>query len=123
MKKMYESTIKAKSRTVQGVTFRVRSVSYSGRLELLRSVRNLAAKLEFHAASDKASDQLEAEILSREIKLIYLRWGLVECDGLMIDGRRANVEDVINAGPEKLAAEIVAVIQNQLNLNRDEIKN
>lgn len=120
---MYESTIKAKSRTVQGVTFRVRSVSYSGRLELLRSVRNLAAKLEFHAASDKASDQLEAEILSREIKLIYLRWGLVECDGLMIDGRRANVEDVINAGPEKLAAEIVAVIQNQLNLNRDEIKN
>ncbi len=120
---MYESTMKIKSKTTSGVTFRVRTVSYGARLELLRSVRNLAAKLEFHAASDKASDQLEAEILSREIKLIYLRWGLVDCEGLVVDGRRANVEDVINAGPEKLAAEIVAAVQHQLSLNRDEIKN
>lgn len=120
---MYESTIKIKSRTTSGVTFRVRRVSYGGRLELLRSVRNLAAKLEFHAASDKVADQLEAEILNREIRLFYLRWGLVDCEGLTVDGRRANVEDVINAGPEKLASEIVAAIQNQLNLTRDEEKN
>lgn len=120
---MYESTIKIKSKTTTGVTFRVRRVSYGGRLELLRSVRHLAAKLEFAQASDKAADQLEAEILSREIRLFYLRWGLVECEGLLVDGRKASVEDVINAGPERLANEIVAAIQNQLALSAAEEKN
>lgn len=120
---MYDSTIKVKSKVTSGVTFRIRRISYGGRLELLRSVRNLAAKLEFHQASEKASDQLEAEILNREICLFYLRWGLVDVEGLTVDGRRGSVEDLINAGPEPLAWEIVTAIQNQLKLSQADEKN
>lgn len=120
---MYETTIKVKSKVIGGVTFRVRRVSYGGRLELLRSVRNLAAKLEFHQGSDKASDQLEVEILNREICMFYLRWGLVDVEGLTVDGRRCSVEDLINAGPEQLAWEIVTAIQSQLKLSQADEKN
>lgn len=120
---MYESRLRKHSLVLPGVSYEIRRISYAGRLALLREVRELVAKREYHQASDNPPDRLDAEITSREIRLSMLRWGLLSLDGLEIDGRPATVEDAINRGPEALAEEAAAAIEAQLSLSEEERKN
>jgi hypothetical protein len=120
---MYESTIRSTSRIMPGVTFEVRRVSYGGRLELLKRVRELAARQAFHLSSEGAVERLDAEIAGREIRLKMIRWGLVRVDGLLIDGEAPAVDALIEYGPEGLVAEIAAAVEGQLSLTEEERKN
>ncbi|MDX1980371.1 MAG: hypothetical protein SFV51_08885 [Bryobacteraceae bacterium] len=121
--KMYESKLRKASSVLPGVSYEIRRISYAGRLELLKQVRELVGKREFYEASEKAPDRLEAEIVSREIRLSMLRWGLLSLDGLEIDGEPATVEDAIRRGPEALAEEAASAIEAQLSLSEEERKN
>ena len=54
---------------------------------------------------------------------LYLEWGLTRLDGLLIDGRAATTELLIEKGPSELADEIIEVIRSGIGLSDDERKN
>lgn len=90
---------------------------------MMRLVRDLAKRLEFHAAGTNAADESEQGILTSEINTLYLTWGLVEIDGLEIDGRPASTACMIEDGPETLCHEIIASVKSECFLSEDERKN
>lgn len=111
------------SRTAPGVTFRLRRISFRGRLELLRAVREVSGRQEFAAAGESLGEQLDAAVLEQELDEIYLRWGLLGIDGLVVDGDAAEVETLVQRGPEPLCREIVDGIKRECGLMEEEIKN
>jgi hypothetical protein len=119
----YESSFSAPSKTVPGVTLTIRRVSVARRLDLLRKVRELSARMEFYKAGAQLDDKLEASIASAEVESLYVVWGLAGIDGLMIDGVDANAESLIACGPEDLVREVAALVRTQLGLSQDERKN
>jgi hypothetical protein len=98
-------------------------MSFGRRIELLKAVREVAGRLEFLKAGGGDSEGCEALLLEREVERIYLDWGLVSVEGLMIDGRPATKQSVIEAGPEPLVKEIIGAIERQIVLSEDERKN
>ncbi|MBK5293259.1 MAG: hypothetical protein JJE04_16490 [Acidobacteriia bacterium] len=98
-------------------------MSLSRRIDLTKRVRELGLRYECLAAGDKASDQIEAALLTQEIDRLYLQWGLVSIEGLMIDGSPATPAAVIEAGPESLCKEILAAIRAECQLSEEERKN
>ena len=119
----YESTVTRQSTTMPGVTFQIARMSFGRRLELTRRVRELSRKFEFLQASSDATERFEAGLLAGEVDGTYLRWGLVSLDGLIVDGAPADVERLIEAGPEDLCREIIAAIKDECGLSEDERKN
>lgn len=119
----YESGWEMASETAPGVTFRLRRVSFRGRLELLRAVRAISGRQEFAAAGDSLADRLDAAVLEQELNEIYLRWGLLGVVGLTLDGEPASVEGLIERGPETLCQEILALIKSECGISEDESKN
>ncbi|MDQ2843305.1 MAG: hypothetical protein M3Y72_20160 [Acidobacteriota bacterium] len=57
------------------------------------------------------------------VSKLYVEWGLSELKGLLIDGRAATVDDLLNLGPEELVDEIVSAIKTESGLTEDERKN
>ncbi len=110
------------SSVLSGVRFGIRRVSLNDRIELTERARDLCRKNEFLRAGD-AGDQLESSLSDLLVRKLYLEWGLVEIDGLEIDGRPATPENLIKNGPETLSNEIIVAIQAQLGLTEDERKN
>jgi hypothetical protein len=92
-------------------------------MELSRRVREISRKAEFLEASTELREKIEANILAQEIDAMYLQWGLVSVDGLMIDGEPATAAHLLEKGPEHLAREIVGAIKEQCGLNEAERKN
>lgn len=119
----YESTITIESATMPGVAFGVNRISFGRRMELCRRIREIASNLEFLDAADNVREKVEANLLSHEIDLIYLRWGLVRIEGLSIDGETATVELAVAKGPEALTEEIVEAIKAQCSLSTEQRKN
>jgi len=120
---MYESTFPVASTTHAGVTLTVRRVSVARRLELLKKVRELAARMEFYKAGPQLDDKLEASIASAEVESIYVVWGISKVDGLSIDGVDATPESLVLHGPEDLVREAATLVRSQLGLTEDERKN
>jgi len=119
----YESVIKMDSRTVPGVAFHINKVSFGRRMELSRQIRDISKKTEFLDAGNQLSEKIETSLLAQEIDAMYLRWGLIKIDGLLIDGQIATVAELIDKGPEDLMREIVNAIRTQCGLSDSERKN
>ena len=119
----YESTMTLSSRSLEGVEFTIRRLSFARRMELARNVLELSRRFDFRQAGEGIDDTLEANMLNCEIDQLYLRWGLVDIRNLEIDGVAASAEMLIEKGPEKLAREVVTAIKQQCGLTEDERKN
>jgi hypothetical protein len=120
--KKYSSLSPHSSETMPGVQFVVKRASLGQRIDLNHRVRELTMKYDFLKAGD-ATSQLEAALSELLVMRLYLEWGLERVEGLLIDEREATIASLITNGPERLAHEIVGVIQAENNLTDDERKN
>jgi hypothetical protein len=118
----YESTVRCESAVLPGVSFEVTKMSFRRRMSLVRELRVIAARAEYHRAGTN-EDAIEATLLEGEAEGVYLRWGLARIDGLDIDGAPATAETLFSAGPEQLCREIVQRIRAECFLNAEERKN
>jgi hypothetical protein len=121
--RQWESRQRVESRAYPGVWFTIRRMSFGGRLELLRELRDLMARAEFASAGESAADRMEGAMLEGEIRRRQVQWGLVSLEGLEIDGEPATAESLLAFGPEDLVTEIQSAIQAQLGLSEEERKN
>src|SRR5215510_14266468 len=119
----YESEVIVESSTAPGVRYRVVRMSFGRRVELMRRIRELAGRREFHTAGEEAADQMEAALLQSEIDRIYLEWGLRGVEGLEVDGLPATPETLAQMGPEDLFREALAAVRAQTGLSEAERKN
>lgn len=119
----WESAIWKNSDKYPGVRYRVRRVSLTGRAELTRRVRGLLEELGCRAAGDSPEDQLAAVQLELEADRIYTEWGVLEIEGLKVDGAPATVAACLAKGPELLCREMAAAVREELALTEDERKN
>jgi hypothetical protein len=92
-------------------------------MELTRRIRELSRRAEFLGAGTELEEKIEASLLSQEIEATYLRWALVNIEGLAIDGEPATAEQLLEKGPEKLTQEIVSAIKGLCGLSEAERKN
>jgi len=111
------------SEEVPGVEFVIARMTFGRRIELMREVRDLAARLEYFEAGRDARNDMEASLLGAEIDRLYLRWGLEEIRGLELDGVPATVESLIEKGPEELLFEALAAVKTECGLLENERKN
>jgi hypothetical protein len=119
----YESVVWIASNAASGVRFAIHRISFGRRMELSRRVRELSRKAEFLEAGTALDEKIEANILAQEIDVMYLQWGLLSIDGLIIDGEPATAERLLEEGPEALTREIVDAIRDQCALSETERKN
>ena len=119
----YESTVRFESAVLPGVTFDVTRMSFGRRMALVRELRAIAGRAEFHKAGTGAEDGIEATLLESEALRIYLQWGLAGVTGLEIDGAPATAESLFAAGPEPLCREIADRIKAECFLSSEEQKN
>ena len=119
----YDSVVSIDSKAAPGVRFGIHRISFGRRTELSRRVREISRKAEFLEASTELHEKIEANILAQEIDAMYLQWGLVSVDGLIIDGEPATAAHLLEKGPEDLAREIVGAIKEECGLNEAQRKN
>jgi hypothetical protein len=106
-----------------GVEFVIARMTFGRRIELMRHVRDLAARLEYFEAGRDAKNGMEASLLGAEIDRLYIRWGLEEIRGLEIDGVPATAESLVESGPEDLFLEVLAAVIAECGLVENERKN
>jgi hypothetical protein len=111
------------SATTPGVELVIGRMTFGRRIELMRLIRDLAAKLEFFQAGQDASNRMEASLLGAEIDRIYVEWGIEEVRGLLIDGEPATPRALVDRGPEPLFFEALAAIKAECGLTETERKN
>jgi hypothetical protein len=119
----YDSVVSIDSKTAPGVRFAIHRISFGRRMELSRRVREISRKAEFLEAGTELNEKIEANILAQEIDAMYMQWGLVKIDGLIIDGEAAGAAQLLEKGPEDLAREVVGAIKEQCGLTEPERKN
>jgi hypothetical protein len=119
----YDSTISIDSKAAPGVRFAIHRISFGRRMELSRRVREISQKAEFLAAGNELHEKIEANILAQQIDAMYLEWGLVDVEGLVIDGEPATLAALLEKGPEDLTREMVRAIKEQCGLSESERKN
>jgi len=119
----YDSLAVVESESTAGVSFTIAKISFGRRIELLRLIRDLAAKAEFLDAGNSTDEKLEGALLSAQIDRLYLSWGIVKIEGLDIDGCPATPELLASAGPEVLFQEAVTAVKRQCGLSDEERKN
>ncbi|HLJ47560.1 MAG TPA: hypothetical protein VKU01_16205 [Bryobacteraceae bacterium] len=119
----YQSTLRVAAESIAGVRFTISRMSFGRRLELGRRIRELAKRMEFHESGGGVQEKLEAGVLACEVDRIYLEWGLLGIENLIIDDEPATVESLLDRGPEALCREIVAAIKAQCGLSEEERKN
>lgn len=119
----YSSLVWHDSTTFEGVRFGTRRVSLAQRIDLTRQIRELTLRNEFLRAGEETKDQLEAALGELLCRRLYLQWGLVEIQGLIIDGCPATPELLIEKGPETLSEEIASSIIAGMRLSEKETKN
>lgn len=118
----YVSTVWLSSKTTPGVRFGIRRVSLASRIELTRRMRELTLRYEFLKAGD-AADQLEASLSELLVQQLLIEWGLVEIEGLSINGEPGKLAGLVENGPEPLSEEIATAVREQLGLSDEERKN
>lgn len=119
----WESSVWRASARMPGVRFRVRRPSLSARGELTRRVRGLLEELAFQAAGETPSEKLAAVQLQVEADRTYIEWGVLELEGLELDGSPATVASCVERGPELLCREMAEAVREELTLNELERKN
>jgi len=106
-----------------GVELVIARMSFGRRMELMRRVRDLGAKLEYFDAGQDARNGMEASLLGAEIDRLYVLWGLEEIRGLVLDGSAATAESLIERGPEELFHAALAAVRAESGLSETERKN
>jgi hypothetical protein len=106
-----------------GVEFVIARMSFGRRLELMKSVRDLAARIEYFDAGRDEKNRMEASLLGAQMDKVYLAWGLEEVCGLALDGMAATPETLVERGPEELVLEALAAIKAECGLTETERKN
>jgi hypothetical protein len=106
-----------------GVEFVIARMTFGRRIELMRQVRGLAARLEYFEAGWDAGNGMEASLLGAEIDRLYIRWGLEDIRGLELDGVPATAESLIESGPEDLFLEALTAVKAECGLLENERKN
>jgi hypothetical protein len=119
----WDSRTTVASEASPGVEFVIARMTFGRRLELMRKVRDLAARLEFFEAGRDSRNEMEASLLAAEIDRLYILWGLEEVRGLDLDGAPATAESLIESGPEELFNEALAAVKSECGLDEDERKN
>ena len=119
----YQSSVSCESHTLPGVSYTVRRISLGRRIELAQAIRELAQELEFRQSGASAAEQVQAAVLSARIDHVYLRWGLEDVSGLVIDGGPTTADTLFASGPEALLGEVVRRIKAECGLTDDERKN
>lgn len=90
----YTSIQTIESTVAPGVSYTVVKMSFGRRVELMRRIRELAARKEFVEAGGSPGEKMEAALLASEIDRIYLLWGLEGSHGSGV-GRPASDSGVI----------------------------
>ena len=121
-KLLYSGETWHESQSFPGVRFAVRGMSLGARLTLTERLGDLLRRHEFLRAGDVLEDT-EASLAELLVRRLYLEWGLVTIDGLLINGLDATADLLIENGPEDLSNEIVNVIRANLELSEAERKN
>jgi len=111
------------SETFPGVDLVLARMTFGRRLELLKRVRDLAARLEYFDAGREERNRIEASLLGAQIDRLYLEWGLEEIRGLELDGASATPALLIDAGPEELFHEALKAVKEECGLSEQERKN
>ena len=118
----FESVRWFDSQTTPGVRFAVREPSLSKRIDLTRQLNELTLRHEFLASGGELQ-QLELTLAELLVQKLLIEWGLATIENLRIDGKAANAELLIEAGPEQLVVEIAAAIKKSCSLDEEERKN
>ena len=111
------------SEAIPGVEFVIARMTFGRRLELMKSVRGLAARIEYFEAGRDEKNRMEASLLGAEMDKLYLAWGLDAVLGLSLDGVVATPELLVERGPEALVHEALAAIKAECGLTETERKN
>ena len=119
----WESSRVVSSAVRPGVEFVIARMTFGRRIELMKRVRDLAARIEFFEAGQDAKNGMEASLLGAEIDRLYILWGVEEIRGLELDGQPATAETLIARGPEDLLGEALAAVKLECGLNETERKN
>jgi hypothetical protein len=119
----YESIARKDSTQFPGVSYSIHRMSFGRRSELLRHIREIGRKTEYLEAGRDVKDKIEASLAGSEIDAMYLQWGLREISGLVIDGKAATHDLLLECGPESLVREILTAIRSECGLNQEEAKN
>ena len=106
-----------------GVSFAITRMTFGRRLELMKRVRDLAARIEYFEAGRDEKNRMEASLLGAEMDKVYLAWGLEEVRGLTLDGEAATPSALVERGPEALVHEALAAIKTECGLTDTERKN
>jgi hypothetical protein len=117
----YESTVQRESNVLPGVTYQIDRMSFGRRIELMKHIREATTLYDFNQAAEKPNQMAQA-ILSAEVDRLYLRWGLKEIGGILIDGVPATPELLMLSGPESLVQEALAFVRIETGLNEEEKK-
>src|ERR1700761_7208846 len=111
------------SEALPGVEFVIARMTFGRRLELMKRVRDLAARLEYFDAGREEKNRIEASLLGAQLDRLYIEWGLEEIHGLELDGEAATPQLLIDKGPEELFQEALHAIRNECGLNESQRKN
>ncbi len=118
----YSSVVWYNSNVYQNVRYSIRRISLTQRIEMAKRIHELSNKYEFLKAGD-ALERTEAHLADLLVRQLYLEWGLAGIEGLIIDGKNASVERLVEKGPESLCDEIVSSVRAELELSEEERKN
>ena len=119
----WSSNIVVASKAWPGVEFLIARMTFGRRLELMRRIRDLAARAEFLEAGESAKDRMDASLLGAEIDRLYVEWGVEEIRGICFDAQPATAKALIEVGPEDLFREALAAVKAESGLNEAERKN
>ncbi len=119
----WESRTIVQSNARPGVAFVIARMTFGRRIDLMREVRDLGARLEFFEAGREAKNDIEASLLGAEIDRLYVLWGIEEVRGLQIDGEPATAASLITHGPEDLFNEALAAVKAECALSEEQRKN
>lgn len=118
----FESVHWQNSKELPDVRFAVREPSLQKRIELTRQLHELTLRNEF-LASGSEMEQLELALAELLVQKVLVEWGLAAIEGLHIDGKPATPSRLIEAGPDKLVAEIATAVRQRCGLSEEERKN
>jgi len=119
----WESNRVVPSAARPGVEFVIARMTFGRRIELMKRVRDLAARIEYFEAGQDAKNGMEASLLGAEIDRLYILWGVEEVRGLELDHAPATAETLIDCGPEELFAEALWAVKAECGLSETERKN
>ena len=119
----YESAVTVSSEARPGLELRVARMSFGRRLELMKRVRELARRVEFHEASTDPRERMDAGLLRAEIDRMFVLWGVLSVEGLSVDGQAATAAVLADRGPEDVFHEALAAVRKETGLTEEERKN